>query len=81
MAKNEKKASKVDRAYQTFQELSEQGLKQKEIYEKIAEELWISARGYVWRKENPEKYKALLERYFAKKKAKAEKQKKSKVEG
>lgn len=39
MAKNEKKASKVDRAYQTFQELSEQGLKQKEIYEKIAEEL------------------------------------------
>lgn len=96
--KKEKKVSKVDRAYDMFKELKAEGLKPKEIYPKIAEELVISARsarGYVWRKENPEKYKALLERYFSKKKvrleaekgkaeakekADAEKQKKSKGE-
>lgn len=39
-----------------------------------------SARGYVWRRENPEKYKALLQRDFVKKKAKTEKQKKGKAE-
>lgn len=73
MAKEEK-VSKVDRAYQMFQELKAQGLKPKEIYEKTSQELGISvhsARGYVWRAKNPEKYKALLERYNAKKNMKS----------
>lgn len=71
-----KKKGKIDRAHQMYQKLKAEGkLKPKEIFDKIAEELKItprSARGYVWRKENPEKYKALLDRYYAKKKAKAE---------
>ena len=44
----EKKVSKVDRTYQMFQELKAEGLKPREIYEKIADELKIStssARG------------------------------------
>ena len=39
----------------------------------VAKELGIKvqlARSYKWRAENPEKYKAMLKRYFAKRKAK-----------
>jgi len=74
----QKKVSKVEMVYQRYLELKNQQLKPKEIYEKISEELKISprsARGYVWRKENPEAYKALLQRYFEKKKAKTAKAK------
>lgn len=84
--KQEKTLSKVEQAAAIFDELEAEGkLKPKEIYEKIAEALSISvrsARGYVWRAKNPEKFKAMLERYYAKKRAKAEakKEKKAKKE-
>lgn len=49
----------------------------------IAEALEISertTRAYLWRVKEPEKYKALLERYFDKKKAKAQKKQKKEKE-
>ena len=70
--KKEKEVSKIDHAYEMYKQMKAQGeLKDKEIYEKIAEEIGISvhsARRYGWRKENPEKYKALLEGYFTREK-------------
>ena len=83
--KKEKAPSKVQQALKIFQDLSAQGVKPKQIHENIAEVLGISvrsARGYVWRAQNPEKFKAMLDRYYAKKRAKAEakKEKKAKKE-
>lgn len=52
--------------------LHQRGFKPK----KIAELLGINTRivtAYIWRKANPDKYKAVLKRYFAKKKAKSQK--------
>jgi hypothetical protein len=66
---------KIQRAYKIFERETNAGKKPEEAYKIIAEELNISvrsARAYVWRVKNPDKYKAMLERYFAKKKAKAE---------
>lgn len=60
-----KKMGKIERVYN----LREQG----KSFEQIAKKLNISKRlaySYWWRKANPEKYKALLERYYAKKRAK-----------
>ena len=49
--------------------LHQKGISVKQIAEKkkLSERV---VRSYIWRAENPEKYKALLERYFEKKKAK-----------
>ena len=47
----------------------------------VAEELGISVRlvrSYKWRAENPKKYKAMLKRYFEKRKARLAAEKKSK---
>ena len=46
----------------------------------VAEELGIKvqlARSYKWRSENPEKYKAMLKRYFDKRKARLAAEKKA----
>jgi orotate phosphoribosyltransferase-like protein len=58
-----KKKSKIQRVL----ELSKKGLDIKQISEKLKISERV-ARSYLWRAKNPEKYKALLQRYFTKKK-------------
>jgi hypothetical protein len=62
-----KKEGRVARIYRLYKS----GLKPKQIAEKtkLSERI---VRSYVWRAKNPEKYKALLQRYFAKKRQKKE---------
>ncbi len=65
--------TKVEKALALYEKLALQSMQPKVIFQKISEELKISeraARGYVWRAKNPEKFKALLTRYFEKRKAK-----------
>jgi len=50
-------------------ELSQNGKKVKEIAKKTGLKEQI-VRSYIWRKKFPEKYKALLDRYYANKKKK-----------
>jgi hypothetical protein len=59
-----KKEGRIAKAYRLHQE----GLKVKEIATKMKLNEWV-VRAYIWRAENPEKYKALLKRYHEKKKA------------
>ena len=58
------KEGRIAKAYRLRQE----GLTIKEIATKMKLNEWV-VRAYIWRAENPEKYKALLERYNEKKKA------------
>ena len=83
MSKKEKAPTKVEQAFQMFQDLSAQEMKPKEIYAKIAKALGISiraARSYVWRAKNPQKFQEMLKRYFAKRKARLAAEKKAKAE-
>ena len=83
MSEKEKPVSKVKQAAAMFDELKAQGLKPKEAVSKIAKTLGVSARtvrGYIWRAQNPEKFKAMLERYYAKRKARLAAEKKAKKE-
>jgi predicted transcriptional regulator len=69
--KQKKKKGKIRRVY----EMHQKGVSVKEIAEKMK----ISERvvsSYIWRAANPEKYKELLNRYFAKKREKQENEKK-----
>jgi orotate phosphoribosyltransferase-like protein len=70
-AKNKRKKGKIKKIY----EMHQKGLSVKEISEKmnIGERL---VQSYLWRSANPEKYKELLKRYFAKKKEKQQVKKK-----
>jgi len=63
----QKKKGKIVRVF----ELHKKGVSVKEIAEKtkLSERV---VRAYIWRKKNPEKFKALLNRYFSKKKQKHE---------
>lgn len=65
--KRQKKLGKIAQVYK----LHQKGLSAKEIASKmkISERL---VRAYIWRKQNPEKYKALLSKYFAKRRQKQE---------
>ena len=63
----QKKKGKVAQVYK----LHQKGASVKEIAEKMNLSDKI-VRSYVWRMKNPEKYKALLQRYFAKRKLKKE---------
>lgn len=74
-SKKKKKLGKIRQIYK----LHQKGLSGKEIAEKmkISERL---ARSYIWRSNDPEKYKELLKRYFAKKKEKIDIQSKEKPE-
>ena len=49
--------------------LHNKGVSVKDIAEKMKLKESV-VRAYIWRTKNPEKYKALLQRYYAKKKAK-----------
>jgi len=67
---SEKTQSKIEQVHARYLELKAENLKPKEIFMKLTEEFNISARSarsYVWRVEQPEKYKELLKRYFDKK--------------
>lgn len=80
--KNEKKAVSEDSQQKETKQKRKgkiaqvYSLHQKDLSVKeIAEKTKLSdrvVRAYIWRKENPEKYKALLNRYFSKKKQKQE---------
>lgn len=63
----QKPKGKVAQVY----ELRQKGASVKEIAQKMKLSERV-VRSYIWRAGNPEKYKALLQRYFAKKKQKAE---------
>ena len=79
----EKKPTKVEQAFKMYQDLTAQGLKPKEAVLKIAKTLGVSVRtvrGYIWRAQNPEKFKAMLDRYYAKRKARLAAEKKAKKE-
>jgi predicted transcriptional regulator len=62
-----KKLGKVARVAKLFKE----GLSVKEVAEKTGLSQRV-VRSYKWRAENPEKYKALLQRYFEKRRQKKE---------
>ena len=65
-----KKKGKIAKVYRLHQE----GVSVKDIAEKM--ELKESVvRAYIWRMNNPEKYKELVKRWYDKKKAKAESEK------
>ena len=63
----QKRKGKVALAY----ELHRKGIAVKEIAEKMKLSERV-VRSYIWRAGNPQKYRALLQRYFAKKKQKKE---------
>lgn len=63
----QKKKGKVAQVY----DLHQKGIGIKEIAEKMKLSERV-VRSYVWRVANPEKYRELLQRYFAKKKQKLE---------
>jgi predicted transcriptional regulator len=65
--KQQKKKGKIAQVYKMHQK----GASAKEIAEKMKLSETI-VRSYIWRAANPEKYKALLQRYFAKKRQKQE---------
>ena len=58
-----KKKGKIAQVYK----LHKKGVRVKEIAEKMQIKETL-VRSYIWRSANPEKYKELLKRYFAKKK-------------
>jgi len=68
---NELKQKRKGKIAQVY-ELHQKGISAKEIAEKmkLSER---TVRSYVWRVAHPEKYKALLQKYFAKKRQKQEK--------
>lgn len=64
---------KIQRAFELYNEVDAQGNRKYSV-ESIAEALGISprtVRGYVYRIRHPEEYKALVQRYFAKKRGEA----------
>lgn len=69
----QKKKSKVEQVYQ----MSQKGSTVKEIAAKIKLSERV-VRSYIWRAKNPSKYKALLQRYTDKKKARLTKNKSEK---
>lgn len=60
-----KKEGRIAKVYR----LSQEGVSVKEIAEKMKLSERI-VRAYIWRMKNPEKYKALVKRYFEKKREK-----------
>lgn len=62
-----KKKGKIAKVY----ELHSKGLKAKAISEKLGIDERL-VRSYIWRAANPQKYKMLLARYFAKRKQRQE---------
>jgi len=65
--KQRKKKGKIAQVYK----LHQKGVSVKEIAEKMKLSERI-VRAYVWRAKNPEKFKALVQRYFAKKRRRQE---------
>lgn len=65
--KKTKRKGKIAQVYR----LHQKGIGIREISEKMNLKQTI-VRSYIWRAANPEKYKALLQRYFAKKRQKQE---------
>ena len=63
----QKRKGKIAQVYS----LHQKDLSGKEIAEKTKLNERV-VRAYIWRKENPEKYKALLNRYFSKRRQKQE---------
>ena len=63
--RQQKKKGKISQVYK----LHQKGISVKEIAEKMKLSERI-VRSYIWRAANPEKYKALIKRYFEKKKGK-----------
>jgi hypothetical protein len=68
--KKTKRKGKIAQVYK----LHRKGIGIKEISEKMNLKETI-VRSYIWRRAHPEKYKELLQRYFAKKKQKLENEK------
>ena len=70
---NQKKKTKAKRKGKIAQvaAMHQKGASIKEIGEKVQLSERV-VRAYIWRAQNPEKYKALLQRYFAKKGQKPE---------
>jgi len=71
----QKKKGKIAKVYR----LHQKDIPVKEIAEKMDLKERV-VRAYIWRMKNPEKYKALVKRYFDKKKAKAQKKQKKEKE-
>lgn len=65
--KKHKRKGKIAKVY----ELHQKGLNSKEISAKLKLKETI-VRSYLWRSSHPEEYRALLQRYFTKKKQKKE---------
>lgn len=65
--KPKKKESRVSRVYRLYKS----GLKPKQIAAKMKLSERV-VRSYIWRAANPDKYKALLQRYFERKRQKKE---------
>ena len=63
----QRKKGKIAKVYR----LHQKGLSVKEIAEKMKLKERV-VRSYVWRMKNPEKYKALVKRYFTRRKQKQE---------
>lgn len=70
---NKPKRKKIGKVAKVFK-LHEEGKTVKEIAVKMKLSERV-VRSYLWRSANPEKYKALLQRYFEKKKQKQENEK------
>lgn len=63
----QKKKGKIAEVFRLFKK----GYNAKQISEKLGIDQRL-VRSYIWRAKNPEKYKALLKRYFEKKRQKKE---------
>jgi hypothetical protein len=70
--KPKKKEGKIQQVW----EMSQKGISVKETAKKTGLKEQV-VRSYIWRKQFPDKYKALLERYLAKRKKNGEKTKQS----
>ena len=75
MANKKKKETKVQKTLRFFNKYTKgkEAMKSADAVKQLAKELKISerlVRSYLWRARNPEKFKACVDRYFEKKRAK-----------
>lgn len=78
-AKKEKKRAKegkIKKVFRLYTKAIEAGEKSSDVIDQLAKKFKVSKRtirGYIWRVKNPEKYRAIVQKYFERRRASVEK--------
>jgi len=70
------KKGKIEKVYRLYTKAIEAGEKSSDVIDQLAKKFKVSKRtirGYIWRAKNPEKYRAVVQKYFERRKAKGSK--------